>query len=124
MRMVVSMFLTKNLLIDWRLGEAFFARHLVDYDFASNNGGWQWAASTGTDAAPYFRIFNAQRQAETWDTKGRYVSTWLDRKPGSLNPIVDLKRSRQRAIAVFKTAKDPDSPASEEASLFAESVTP
>ena len=104
-RMIAAMFLTKNLLIDWRRGEAFFAKHLVDYDFASNNGGWQWAASTGTDAAPYFRIFNSQRQADTWDTKGDYIRRWLGREPDSLKPIVDLKSTRRRAIATFKDTK-------------------
>ena len=105
MRMVTAMFLTKNLLIDWRRGEAFFAEHLVDYDFASNNGGWQWAASTGTDAAPYFRIFNPDRQAEVFDPNGEYCAQWLvDRPPCS--PIVDLKASRQQAIAVFKQARE------------------
>ncbi|MBG80438.1 MAG: deoxyribodipyrimidine photolyase [Phycisphaerae bacterium] len=104
-RMIAAMFLTKNLLIDWRLGERFFARHLVDYDFASNNGGWQWAASTGTDAAPYFRIFNPERQTENWDSEHAYLETWLPRAPGSLEPIVDLSRSRQQAIDAFKTAR-------------------
>ncbi|MCH2133481.1 MAG: DNA photolyase family protein [Phycisphaerales bacterium] len=104
-RMIVAMFLTKNLMIDWRRGEAFFANHLVDYDFPSNNGGWQWAASTGTDAAPYFRIFNPDRQAETWDPRGEYLRTWLDRSPGSLEPIVSLSESRRNAIAAFKAVK-------------------
>lgn len=105
-RMITAMFLTKNLLVDWRKGEQFFANHLVDYDFASNNGGWQWAASTGTDAAPYFRIFNPQRQAETWDPDSTYVKRWLPRNPGSRSPIVDLKQSRQDAIKVFKRAHE------------------
>ena len=105
-RMITSMFLSKNLLIHWRHGESHFARHLVDYDFASNNGGWQWAASTGCDAAPYFRIFNPQRQAETWDLDGNYVRTWLDRPPMSLKPIVDLGSSRRRAIDTFREAKE------------------
>ncbi|MBG84954.1 MAG: deoxyribodipyrimidine photolyase [Phycisphaerae bacterium] len=105
-RMITAMFLTKNLLVDWRAGERFFANHLVDYDFASNNGGWQWAASTGTDAAPYFRIFNPQRQAETWDPDQTYIRKWLPRTPGSIKPIVDLKQSRQQAIDTFKNARE------------------
>lgn len=105
-RMVVAMFLCKNLLIDWRLGEAHFSKSLVDYDFASNNGGWQWAASTGTDAAPYFRIFNAETQGTRFDPDGIYRRRWLgDRAPGSIAQIVDLKTSRVRAIETFKTAQ-------------------
>jgi deoxyribodipyrimidine photo-lyase len=109
MRMVTAMFLTKNLLVDWRRGEAFFARHLIDYDFASNNGGWQWAASTGTDAAPYFRIFNPDRQAEVFDPNGEYRAHWLVDRP-SCNPIVELKASRAQAIAAFKQARELDQP--------------
>ena len=106
-RMIVAMFLTKNLLIDWRHGERHFSTHLVDYDFASNNGGWQWAASTGTDAAPYFRIFNPDTQAERFDPDGAYRRRWLDPAAGLMRaPIVDLKSSRLRAIEVFKQAKD------------------
>ncbi len=106
-RMIVAMFLTKNLLIDWRHGERHFSTHLVDYDFASNNGGWQWAASTGTDAAPYFRIFNPDTQAERFDPDGAYRRRWLDPAAGLMrDPIVDLKSSRLRAIEVFKQAKD------------------
>jgi deoxyribodipyrimidine photo-lyase len=105
MRMITAMFLTKNLLIDWRRGEEFFAQHLIDYDFASNNGGWQWAASTGTDAAPYFRIFNPERQAEIFDPDGTYRTRWLiDRPP--CEAIVDLKASRANAIATFKQARE------------------
>lgn len=105
-RMVVAMFLCKNLLIDWREGEAHFSRSLIDYDFASNNGGWQWAASTGTDAAPYFRIFNAETQGVRFDPDGTYRRRWLgDRTLGSLPPIVDLKTSRVRAIETFKVAQ-------------------
>lgn len=77
LRMIVASFLTKDLLIDWRLGEAFFLRHLLDGDRASNNGGWQWAASTGTDAQPYFRIFNPVRQGERFDPEGRFVRSLL-----------------------------------------------
>ena len=121
-RMIVAMFLTKNLFIDWRKGEAFFAQHLVDYDMASNNGGWQWSASTGTDAAPYFRIMNPVSQSQKFDAQGHYIRTWvpeladLDDKAvhdpyGQKNfpvglkypkPMVDLKKSRQAAIDTFK----------------------
>ena len=76
-RMITASFLTKDLLIDWRLGEQFFFEHLVDGDPASNNGGWQWAASTGTDAQPFFRIFNPWRQAQRWDPEGDYVRRWV-----------------------------------------------
>jgi deoxyribodipyrimidine photo-lyase len=75
--MIVASFLTKDLLIDWRSGERFFLERLVDGDPASNNGGWQWAASTGTDAQPYFRIFNPVAQGRRWDPQGRYVRRWL-----------------------------------------------
>ena len=105
LRMVVAMFLTKNLLIDWRLGEKYFANKLIDYDFSSNSGGWQWAASTGTDAAPYFRIFNPDSQADKFDPDNKFRAKWLS---GSIRPepIVDLKKSRAEAIEVFKSAKD------------------
>jgi deoxyribodipyrimidine photo-lyase len=76
-RMIVASFLTKDLLIDWREGERFFFQHLVDGDPASNNGGWQWAASTGTDAQPYFRIFNPVSQGVRFDPDGRYVRRWI-----------------------------------------------
>lgn len=81
-RMVVASFLTKDLGIDWRRGERFFYRHLVDGDPASNNGGWQWAASTGTDAQPYFRIFHPVSQGERWDPEGRYVRRWVPELEG------------------------------------------
>ena len=123
LRMVVAMFFTKNLLHDWRLGEAFFMENLIDGDFASNNGGWQWSASTGTDAAPYFRIFNPVTQSQNFDPEGRFIKTYLPKltqlnnKEIHLPPsdslqeldypkqIVDLKSSRLRAIEVFKANK-------------------
>ena len=77
LRMVTAMFLTKDLLIDWRLGERYFMQQLIDGDFASNNGGWQWSASTGTDAAPYFRIINPFSQAKTHDFDAIFIKTWL-----------------------------------------------
>ncbi len=105
-RMITAMFLTKNLLIDWRHGERFFARHLVDYDFPSNNGGWQWAASTGTDAVPYFRIFNPERQALRFDPEHEYRKRWNPGfSPMATPPIVNLVETRRRAIEAFKQAR-------------------
>jgi deoxyribodipyrimidine photo-lyase len=77
LRMVVASFLTKHLLIDWRWGEQYFMEHLIDGDLAANNGGWQWAASTGCDAQPYFRIFNPTRQSERFDPKGSFIRRYL-----------------------------------------------
>ena len=122
LRMVVAMFLTKNLLIDWREGERFFMRQLIDGDLAANNGGWQWSASTGTDAAPYFRLFNPINQSRNFDPEGRFLRHWLPELAGLGNrdihdptvhgglfpladyprPIVDLAHSRERALAAFK----------------------
>ncbi|WEV49563.1 deoxyribodipyrimidine photo-lyase [Acinetobacter sp. ESL0695] len=116
-RMICAMFLSKNLLIDWRLGEKWFMQHLLDGDLAANNGGWQWSASTGTDAVPYFRIFNPVTQSQRFDPQGEYIRTWvpelkqLDHKQihapkehieNYPRPIVDLKSSRARALAAFK----------------------
>ena len=107
-RMVTAMFLCKHLLIDWRWGERHFMLHLVDGDFAANNGGWQWSASTGTDAAPYFRVFNPTAQARKCDPDGRYVRRWVAElahgQSGSSYPppMVDHRQARARAIATFK----------------------
>jgi deoxyribodipyrimidine photolyase len=76
-RMIVASFLTKHLLIDWRWGEAYFAKKLLDFELASNNGGWQWAAGTGTDAQPYFRVFNPDSQTEKFDKELRYIKKWV-----------------------------------------------
>ena len=76
-RMIVASFLTKHLLCDWRLGEAYFAKKLIDFDLASNNGGWQWAASTGCDSQPYFRVFNPSLQSEKFDKLGKYIKKYL-----------------------------------------------
>jgi deoxyribodipyrimidine photo-lyase len=76
-RMIVASFLCKDLLIDWRIGERHFLAHLIDGDLASNNGGWQWAAGTGTDAQPYYRIFNPVTQGERFDPDGAYVRRWV-----------------------------------------------
>ncbi|MFY8088339.1 MAG: FAD-binding domain-containing protein, partial [Rubrivivax sp.] len=77
LRMVVASFLTKDLGLDWRWGEAYFATHLNDFDLAANNGGWQWAASTGCDAQPYFRIFNPVSQSRKFDPQGRFIRRYL-----------------------------------------------
>ncbi len=132
-RMITASFLTKDLLIDWREGERHFMEHLVDGDLASNNGGWQWAASTGTDAQPYFRIFNPYSQAAKFDADGTYVRRWVPelrlvpdgylqephRMPGKVQqaaqcvigrdypaPIVDHRIARERALAMYAAAKD------------------
>ncbi|WP_296404186.1 FAD-binding domain-containing protein [Psychrobacter sp.] len=128
LRMVTAMFLTKDLLIDWRLGERYFMQHLIDGDFASNNGGWQWSASTGVDASPYFRIMNPFSQAKTHDEKAIFIKTWLpelrDMPPTILHdeaklrqalstkgkfanvdypqPMVEHKQARLYAIQQFK----------------------
>lgn len=122
LRMVVAMFLTKNLLIDWREGERFFMQHLIDGNLAANNGGWQWSASTGTDAVPYFRIFNPISQSKRFDPKGDFIRHWLPElkhlsakdihQPKLLDglfattdypkPMVDLAASRERALSAFK----------------------
>ncbi len=126
-RMIVAMFLTKNLLLDWRLGERYFMQKLVDGDQGSNNGGWQWSSSTGTDAAPYFRVYNPISQSERHDPEGTYIRTYvpelaeLDSKQihdpseragglfGGLDypePIVDLRATRERAIEAFKQFRE------------------
>jgi deoxyribodipyrimidine photo-lyase len=105
-RMIVASFLTKHLLIDWRWGEAWFARYLLDFELASNNGGWQWAASSGCDAAPYFRVFNPALQTEKFDPHLEYVKKWVP-ELNTLSypkPIVDHKMARQRAVDVYKKA--------------------
>ncbi len=102
-RMVVASFLTKHLLIDWRWGEAYFAEKLLDFELASNNGGWQWAAGTGVDAQPYFRVFNPTSQMEKFDSKLRYVRKWVPEfQELSYQPMVDHKLARQRAIDTYK----------------------
>ena len=123
LRMVVAMFFTKNMLHDWRLGEAYFMQNLIDGDFASNNGGWQWSSSTGTDAAPYFRIFNPITQSTNFDKEGLFIRKYIpelkDLDKSVIHnppkehrryckypePILDLKESRLRAIAAFKESK-------------------
>jgi deoxyribodipyrimidine photo-lyase len=107
-RMVVASFLTKHLLIDWRWGEAYFAKKLLDFDLSANNGGWQWAAGTGTDAQPYFRVFNPESQTEKFDKELKYIKKWIpefgtEKYP---KPIVDHKFARQRALDTYKKALD------------------
>ena len=97
LRMVVAMFLTKHLNIDWRLGEAYFMSMLVDADFASNNGGWQWSASTGVDAVPYFRIFNPIRQSERFDESGEFIRTFVPELRGISDKTIHNPRIEQRA---------------------------
>ncbi|MEQ9101640.1 MAG: deoxyribodipyrimidine photo-lyase [Imperialibacter sp.] len=105
-RMVVASFLTKHLLIDWRWGEAWFARKLLDFELASNNGGWQWAAGTGTDAQPYFRVFNPESQTDKFDKDKAYIRQWVPEYDSKnyIKPIVEHKFARQRAIETYKAA--------------------
>lgn len=105
-RMVTASFLSKHLLVDWRWGEAYFAKKLLDYDYAPNNGGWQWAASTGCDAMPYFRIFNPTLQAKKFDKDLVYIKKWIPELE-SFNypqPIVEHEFARKRALEVFERA--------------------
>lgn len=105
-RMIVASFLTKHLLIDWRWGEAYFAKKLLDFELSSNNGGWQWAAGTGTDAQPYFRVFNPESQTEKFDKELKYIKKWVPEYGTSAypKPMVDHKFARERAIETYKTA--------------------
>ncbi len=106
-RMVVGSFFTKHLLLDWRKGEAFFAKHLLDFDLASNNGGWQWAAGTGCDAAPYFRIFNPTTQIQKFDKQHLYLKRWIPELEDPFKypkPMVEHKFARERALATYKAA--------------------
>jgi len=105
-RMVVASFLTKHLLIDWRWGEQYFADKLLDFDLASNNGGWQWAAGCGTDAAPYFRIFNPESQLKKFDKDLKYVKKWVTEydTDAYVEPMVDHKMARERCLATYKEA--------------------
>ncbi len=121
-RMITAMFLTKDLHVHWRLGESFFMQHLVDGEIASNNGGWQWSAGTGADAAPYFRIQNPWTQTKTYDPGGDYIKQWIPElakvpaeklfappdkplDPAYPLPIVDHARERERTLARFQHAK-------------------
>lgn len=105
-RMVVASFLTKHLLLDWRLGEAVFAAKLLDFELSSNNGGWQWASGSGCDAAPYFRVFNPTLQLQRFDPSLTYVKRWV-KEYGTSNyprPMVVHEEARARALATYKAA--------------------
>jgi deoxyribodipyrimidine photo-lyase len=104
LRMITASFLTKHLLIDWRWGEAYFAQKLLDYELASNNGGWQWAAGTGCDAAPYFRVFNPEIQTKKFDPELKYILKFVPElnKGNYILPLVDHATARNRAIAAYK----------------------
>lgn len=105
-RMIVASFLSKHLLIDWRWGEAYFAKKLLDFDLAANNGGWQWAAGSGCDAAPYFRIFNPYLQTQKFDPKLEYVRKWVPEFEGFdyVKPIVQHEFARKRCLEVYSKA--------------------
>jgi deoxyribodipyrimidine photo-lyase len=105
-RMIVASFLVKDLLIDWRWGEAYFAQKLLDFDLSANNGGWQWAAGSGCDAAPYFRVFNPVEQTKKFDPKYEYIKKWVPEFNTSQypKPIVDHASARLRVLAVYKEA--------------------
>lgn len=105
-RMITASFLTKHLLIDWRWGEAYFARKLLDFELSSNNGGWQWAAGSGCDAAPYFRIFNPYEQTRKFDPEFRYIRQWVPefQELSYPPPIVDHTFARERCLKVYKEA--------------------
>lgn len=105
-RMIVASFLTKHLLIDWRLGEAYFAKKLLDFDLAANNGGWQWAAGSGCDAAPYFRIFNPYLQTKKFDPDLEYIKKWVPEFDELTypQPIVEHEFARKRCLEVYGKA--------------------
>jgi len=125
-RMITAMFLTKDLHIDWRLGESFFMRHLIDGEIASNNGGWQWSAGTGADAAPYFRIQNPWLQTARFDPHGHYIRRWIPELAGVVDPkkftappeggrplapdypfpVVNHQQERDRTLAIFKRHRE------------------
>ncbi|MTI30461.1 cryptochrome/photolyase family protein [Xanthovirga aplysinae] len=106
-RMLTASFLVKHLLIDWRWGESYFAEKLLDFELSSNNGGWQWAASSGCDAVPYFRIFNPESQCKKWDPDLKYVRKWVpefDDPKKYIKPIVDYSFGRKRALETYQQA--------------------
>jgi len=104
-RMITASFLTKHLLIDWRWGEAYFAKKLLDFELASNIGGWQWASGSGCDAAPYFRVFNPELQTKKFDPDLKYINKWVPEfQEINYKPIVEHKSARVRAIETYKEA--------------------
>lgn len=111
-RMIVAGFLVKHLLIDWRWGESYFAEKLIDYELASNNGGWQWSVGSGCSAAPYFRIFNPEEQIKKFDSKHKYIKKWIPNYDPDkyIKPIVEHKFARQRALKTYKAALSANTP--------------
>ena len=115
LRMIVASYMIKILLINWREGEKYFAEHLLDFDLAANNGGWQWSSSSGCDAQPYFRIFNPYTQSEKFDQKGEFIKKWCPElrhltgkklhRPEELTPIVDYEKNRARALQMYAVVK-------------------
>lgn len=105
-RMIVASFLTKHLLIDWRWGEAYFAKKLLDFDLAANNGGWQWAAGSGCDAAPYFRIFNPYLQTKKFDPQLQYIRQWVPEFESLqyVRPVIEHELARKRCLSVYAAA--------------------
>jgi deoxyribodipyrimidine photo-lyase len=105
-RMLVASFLCKHLLIDWRWGEAYFAEKLLDYEMASNVGNWQWAAGSGVDAVPYFRIFNPTTQIKKFDKDKKYINKWVKdlQELSYPDPIVEHKMARERCLKTYKEA--------------------
>ena len=103
-RMITASFLVKDLLIDWRIGEAYFAEKLLDYELSSNNGNWQWAAGTGCDSAPYFRIFNPTSQQEKFDPDFKYIKKWVPEFGTNLypKPMLDHKLARLKTLEAYK----------------------
>ena len=107
-RMITASFLIKHLLTDWRIGEAYFAEKLMDYDLSANNGNWQWCASSGCDAAPYFRIFNPDEQQKKFDPDFKYIKKWIPEFGTKYypKPIVEHKKAREKVLKVYKEALD------------------
>ena len=107
-RMVCASFLTKHLLTDWRIGEAYFAEKLMDYDLSANNGNWQWSAGSGCDAAPYFRVFNPEEQQKKFDPDFKYIKKWIPEFGTKYypKPIVEHKKAREKVLKVYKEALD------------------
>jgi deoxyribodipyrimidine photo-lyase len=105
-RMIAASFLTKHLLIDWRWGEAYFAQKLLDFDHAANNGGWQWAAGCGCDAAPYFRVFNPTLQTQKFDSNLTYIRKWVPELESAAYPapMVNHEQARERVLRVYREA--------------------
>lgn len=120
LRMITASFLCKILLLGWKKGESYFARKLLDFDLASNNGGWQWSSSSGADAQPYFRIFNPYTQSEKFDPAGEFIRRWCPELKGLSNkeihrppplpdypaPIVDYEKNRERALVMYSVVKN------------------